>query len=78
MATKSKKSVLKTFKVFRSWEMSGWDTVVAKTQEDAENSVDTDDSPLPDGDYVSGSCQVVREFTLEYNKKTNEWNNCQN
>lgn len=38
-----------------------------------------DDLPLPDnGDYVDGSCQVNREFTLEYDKKSNEWVNCQN
>lgn len=79
MATKTKKSEKKMFKVFRSWEMSGWNVVEAESQEDAENSVDTDDTPLPEnGDYVGGSCQVNREFTLEFDKKTSEWVNCQN
>ena len=80
MATKTKKPVKKMFKVFRSWEMSGWNNVEAKSQQEAEDIIENDDDPtLPDnGDYVDGSCQVNREFTLEYDKETLEWVNCQN
>ena len=61
MATKKK---LKKFRVHTSWECSGWVIVEAETQEEAENSQEGDDVPLPEnGDYVGGSCQVDREFT---------------
>lgn len=79
MTTKTKKPVKKHFKVFVSWEMSGHHVVEAETQEDAENQIDSDETPLPEnGDYVGGSCRVDREFTMEYNKKKKEWVGCQN
>lgn len=82
MATKTKKtktSTKKHFKVFVSWEMSGSHVVEAETQEDAENMIDKDETPLPEnGDYVGGSCQVNREFTLQYNEKEKYWEECQN
>ncbi len=67
----------KMYRVFVSYEMAGFHTVEAESQEDAENQIDRDDISLPEnGDYVGGSCQVDREFTLVL--ENNEWVECQN
>jgi hypothetical protein len=64
----------KKYRVFRTWEMSGWDEVEAESREDAELEVGAADRPLPsDGEYVSGSCKVDENFTLELNQKKGTW-----
>lgn len=72
-----KKMAKKMFRVFRIWEMSGFDNIEAETQEEAEDIIDKDETPLPsNSEYLSGSCEVDRNFTMIYDKKKKEFVNC--
>lgn len=82
MPTKTKKSktpTKKQFKVFESFEMIRTYIVDAKSQKDAEDQIDSGNTPTPyNEEYVSDSTHVVREFTLEFNAKSKNWESCQN
>lgn len=49
----------KEWKIPVSWVMIGTVTVKAQTLEDAIEVVQIDESPLPDGDYLLDSFEVV-------------------
>lgn len=64
----------KKYRVWRTWECSGWDEVEAESRDEAEDKMDLDETPLPEnGDYVGGSCEVDRNITEEFDPKTNTW-----
>lgn len=44
-----------------TWQMSGNITVRARTLTDAINLANSDDSPLPSGEYIDGSFEVTTD-----------------
>ena len=78
-AKKKKVPVMKKFRVFASWEMSGFAIVEAFSKQEAEDKMDSTEVPMPDnGEYVSDSYRIDRDFTLEFDNKKSEWVECQN
>ena len=63
------KTKLKTYKIPCSWEVYGQAEVDADSLQDAINIVDSDEFPLPQGDYVDASLRIDHDIIPEMNKE---------
>lgn len=59
----------KTYKIPYSWEVYGKAEVEADSLQDAIDIVESDEFPLPQGDYVDASFRVDHDIIHEMNEE---------